>query len=133
MNQDSEFERQEAEYARLEEERTLSPRAKELVQSLNDFVNSGGSHREMEKIAKNLAQQPSHRTLQQSIIKLFMMTIEEMAALPENRTDGRNEASRLIAIQMVEGFKKVRSTYDTEIHGRPISDNVNPSQYLPFI
>ncbi len=130
---ENEFERQEAELARLEEERNLSPKAIELVRNLNDFVNSGGSHRELQKIANNIANQPEHRCLQQSIIRLFMMTIEEMAALPENRTDDRNKASRLVSIQIVEGFKKVRSEFDTKLHGRPINDAANPSQYLPFI
>lgn len=132
MTQD-EFEQQESEFERMERERALSTKAEELVQSLNDFVNSGGSHHEMEKVAKNLANYPSHRTLQQSIMKLFIMSIEQMAALPKNRTDGRNEDSRLIAQQMIEGFKLVRAGYDSKLHGIEINDNANPSQYLPFI
>ncbi|OQA46920.1 MAG: hypothetical protein BWY47_01539 [Bacteroidetes bacterium ADurb.Bin302] len=133
MTTEEEFDRQEAEYEKQVEERTLSPKATELIQSLNDFVNSGGSHRELQKIAKSLAQRPQHRTLQQSIVKLFIMSLEEMANLPENATDARNKESRLIATQMIEGFKKVRSEFDSELHGRPINDAALPSQYIPFV
>jgi uncharacterized coiled-coil DUF342 family protein len=138
MTTEEEFDRQEAEYERMENERMerlniLSPKSQELVNTLNDFVNAGGSHRELQKIAKSLAQNPQHRCLQQSIMRLFMMSIEEMANIHENATDARNEASRLISQQMIEGFRKVRSEYDTKLHGRPIDDNANPSQYLPFI
>ncbi len=129
----SEFERQEKALAEMEEVRNLSSKAQDLVNALNDFVNSGGSHREMEKVAKSLANYPTHRTLQQSIMKLFIMSIEQMAALPENRTDGRNEDSRLIAQQMLEGFKLVRAGYDSKLHGREINDNANPSLYIPFV
>lgn len=137
--EEEEFDRQEAEYNRQLEEKTLSKNSLELFNLLDSYVNGGGgSHsHEARKLAKAIAYGHAngalHRTLQQAIVKLFIMTIEEIASLPENATDARNEDSRLIAIQMIEGFKKVRSEYDSQLHSRPINDAVNPSQYIPFI
>jgi len=138
MNTDAEkeFDRQEEEYRKRTEEMTLSPSALEIFKVLDDKMN-GLSFRDMEKLAKAIANGhingAMHRTIQQSTIRFFMATIEEMAKLDENRTDARNASSRLISMQMVEGFKKVRSEYDSEIHGRPINDACNPSQYLPYV
>lgn len=134
-NQQSDFDRQEEEYKRLEKERTLEPKTEALLKLLENFVNYGGSISESRKLAKAIANGRLHRTLQQSVIRLFLMTLEEMAALPEAHTDARNQASRLISKQMIEGFKKLRSEYDTKLHGRPIDDGerFNPSDYLPFI
>ena len=136
---ESDFDRQEEEYNRRTEEMTLSPTSLEVFNLLDDYVNGGGgAHpREARKLAKAIVRghinNALHPTLQQAIIKLFIMTIEEMADIPERAVGGRNEASCLIAKQMVEGFKKVRSEYDSKIHGRPINDAYNPSEYIPFI
>jgi len=134
------FERQEREYERRIEEMTISPKSKEIIKLLEDYMNGGGgSHpREMRKMARAIAQGhmngQMHRLLQNYVVKLFLMTIEEMAKLePVKHTDPRNENARLVSSQMIDGFNKVRPGYDTKLHGRPIDDTAEPSAYLGSI
>lgn len=133
---EEEFERQEREHERRMEESTISPKSQEIYKLLEDYMNGGGgSHpREMRRVARAIAighiNGNMHRTLQNRVVKLFIMTIEEMAKLEERQTDPRNANARLVSKQMIEGFNKVRPGYDTELHGRPINDTAEPSAYL---
>jgi hypothetical protein len=105
-----------------------SEKVKEMAQALSRFVNTT-SYRENDALAAEILR--DHPTLQQSVIRLFLKTIELMAEKP--RVDGRNEASKQVCQMVVEGFKKERAKFDSELHGREINDAANPSQYLPYI
>lgn len=124
--EESEFERQEREYEAANRE--PSERVKLLAKSLSDFVNAY-NRQDQEDLVKELLK--DHPTLIQNKMRLFLMAIEAMS---ENKhIDGRNEASKLVCTQVVEGFKKVRSEYDSNLHRRAIDDAMLPSQYLPYI
>jgi tRNA(Met) C34 N-acetyltransferase TmcA len=77
----------------------LSP--KELAEALTDFVNSTNREKNKEFIE---AFSNEHRTLQQSVIRLMLQTIE-YAASDEYRTDARNQDSKTVAQTVMSGFK----------------------------
>jgi uncharacterized membrane-anchored protein YjiN (DUF445 family) len=73
---------------------------KELVQEITDYVNTFGD--KSKEFNKSMSCE--HRTLQQSFTKLCLSWIEHVAK-DEYLTDGRNEQSKKIAQQLLEGFK----------------------------
>jgi len=95
----------------------------ELAETITDFVNSY-SHDKKAFIEALFRQ---HRTLQQSTIRLFLEVIEA-AAEPEYRTDGRNENTKQICQEVVQGFKMVRKEKDGKYYME-----TGPSRYLPYI
>lgn len=80
----------------IEQER----KAKELANQLTDFVNNFNC--DHDAFINAFCNQ--HRTLQQSSFRLMLKLIEKMAT-DEYRTDGRNEGSKKVAKQLIEGFK----------------------------
>lgn len=72
-----------------------------------------------------------HPTCQQSVIRLFLKTIEAMAN--KEYVDGRNEDSRLVCEQIIKGFRLARGGYDLKRYGHTTNDQGLPSQYLPYI
>jgi hypothetical protein len=74
---------------------------KELVQEVSDYVNTFNDK------SKEFCEAMSceHRTLQQSFTKLCLQWLEHCASV-EYRTDGRNEQSKKIAMELLEGFKQ---------------------------
>ena len=83
--------------AQLDQER----KAKELAEQLTNFVNNFNC--DHDAFINAFCNQ--HRTLQQSSFRLILMLIEKMGS-DEYRTDGRNEGSKKVAKQLIEGFKK---------------------------
>lgn len=83
-------------------------------ENLSNFVNNYNS----DKKGFKRSFLRDHRTLQQSVIKLFFEVMEEFAET-ENRTDLRNEASYQIC-------KKIINDYKTET-------GYSPSQLIPHI
>lgn len=112
----------------MDNQKKPSERTVELVKQLSRFVNS--YDREDQKDFVKLVLR-DHPTLQQSMIRLMLMTIEAMAE--KEHVDGRNASSKLTCQQVVEGFKAVRAGYDTKLHGRFINDAALPSEYLGYI
>lgn len=100
----------------------------ELVNQLSNLVNNY-NREDQEDFVKLVLRE--HPTLQQSMIRLMLVTIEAMAE--KKYVDARNEESKLVCQQIVEGFKAARSGYDTKLHGRFINDAALPSQYLGHI
>jgi hypothetical protein len=96
----------------------------ELAETITDFVNNF-SDDNRKAFIKALFNQ--HRTLQQSTIRLFLETIEA-AAGEEYRTDGRNENTKQICQEVVQGFKMVRKEKDGKYYME-----TGPSRYLPYI
>ena len=74
---------------------------KELVQEVSDYVNTFNNKGQEFCEAMSC----EHRTLQQSFTKLCLQWIEHCASA-EYRTDGRNEQSKKIAMELLEGFKQ---------------------------
>ncbi len=112
----------------MDRQKEPSVRTTDLVKQLSRFVNSYNKEDQEDFVQLILR---DHPTLQQSMIRLMLMTIEAMAE--KQHVDGRNEASKLTCQQVVDGFKKVRSEYDTKLHGRQINDAALPSQYLGYV
>ena len=126
--EESEFERQEREYEAAN--RQPSERVKLLAKSLSDFVNAY-NRQDQEDLVKELFK--DHPTLIQSKMRLFLSAIEVMAE--SNHIDGRNEASKLVCAQVVEGFRIVRAEEDSKRHSfnYTAKDIALPSQYLSYI
>ena len=103
-------------------------RTTKLAKDLSNFVN-GFNGRDQEDLVQLILR--DHPTLQQSMIRLFVMVIEGMAE--KEYVDGRNKASNQVCQMMISGFKKTRSEFDSKSHGRPINDSALPSQYLSYI
>jgi len=61
--------------------------AAEVAEILADFVNSSYQSDQKDLAAEILCQ---HRTLQQSIFNVFMLTIKAWSELPEHHYDARN-------------------------------------------
>jgi hypothetical protein len=76
---------------------------KEVVKNLSDFVNTFDSDRYAE-FAKQFKRE--HRTLQQSMIRLFVTVIEEVGD-GEYHTDARNEGSKKLCKDIMSGWRKV--------------------------
>lgn len=77
--------------------------AKELVQEITDYVNSFND----KGIEFCSAMSVEHRTLQQSFTKLCLQWIEFISS-DLYRTDARNEQSKKIAQELLQGFKELK-------------------------
>jgi len=69
----------------------IRERPEELVGALSKFVNCFNDKEHLEKVAELVMRE--HRTLQQSIFRLFLRCIRRWAETPESRYDLRNEAT----------------------------------------
>jgi hypothetical protein len=74
---------------------------KEIVNEITDYVNTFNNKEQ--EFCK--AMSAEHRTLQQSFTKLCLSWLEHCAG-SEYRTDGRNEQSKKIAMELLEGFRE---------------------------
>jgi hypothetical protein len=109
--------------------------ADDLMTKLSNYVNYGKSNKAFIDAFKR-----EHNTLQQSMFKMFLELMEEMAN-GEYYTDGRNEASKNIAKTLIKGFKEAKKQeYINEgVSEKRAEDYVNigdgakPSKYLPLI
>lgn len=95
----------------------------ELAEALTDFVNSYNP--KSEEFIKAFFRE--HRTLQQSTIRMFLEVIEAIAE-QEYKTDGRNQATKFVCQDIVEGFKQLKEKRD----GLRF-DGMKPSKFLPYI
>jgi len=101
--------------------------AKEVTSKLTDFLNNFSY--EENSAYFNEAMSREHRTLQQSFTRLAFQWIEFMAS-DEYRTDGRNQQSKQMAQELLEGFEKVMN----EKYGKPFeSTHRKPSRWLGTI
>jgi hypothetical protein len=108
--------------------------AKELMDKLSDYVNYRKPNKAFIEAFKR-----EHRTLQQSMFRMFLELMEDMA-LGSYPTDGRNEQSKAIASQLVEGFREVKKKEFTDT-GYPEhraeeyvrTEGGKPSRYLGHI
>ena len=121
----------EEEYIRNEEN---NQKAMALADALTTFVNGGNKAKLFIDAFKR-----EHRTLQQSAFKMMLELMEEMTT-EDYRVDGRNEASKEIAKDLIEGFKLVREKRyiaegtSVERAAEYVSnDGGKPSKYLPLI
>lgn len=95
----------------------------ELAEAITDYVNSFSP--KSDEFIKALFNQ--HRTLQQSTIRLFLEVIEA-AAKEDYRTDGRNEGSKAVAKDVIEGFRMLKEQKENLKF-----DGMLPSKFLGFI
>ncbi len=112
--------------------------AKELTNKLSDYVNHNRSNKAFIEAFKR-----EHRTLQQSMFKLFLEMVEDLAvemASDNYHTDGRNEASKNVAKTLIEGFKmaKKEEYIKDGVSEERATEYVSgigekPSRYLPLI
>lgn len=72
----------------------------EMAQVLDEFVNGANENHIQDFVAQ--VTKCTHRTLQQSIMRLFVATIEAWASLPESRYDLRNEATIKLCKKIVQ-------------------------------
>lgn len=79
----------------------IMKQTKELVKEVTDYVNTFNNKGQEFCEAMSC----EHRTLQQSFTKLCLSWLEHCAS-DEYRTDGRNEQSKKIAMELLEGFKQ---------------------------
>lgn len=84
---------------------TTEERTSQAVNTLSDFVNTFDADRYSE-FAKQFKRE--HRTLQQSMIRLFVTVIEEVGD-GEYHTDARNEGSKKLCEDIMKGWRKVMS------------------------
>ena len=132
MEREVDFEEQERK--RLKEMDELEE-AKVVMDALGQYVNYRKSTKAFIEAFKR-----EHNTLQQSIFRMFLELVEEMAT--ENyRTDGRNEDSKKMAKTLLEGFKQAKKQEyikDDVSEKRAeeyvtTGDGAKPSRYIPFI
>ncbi len=107
---------------------------KELVNVLSNYVNYRNSTKGFIEAFKR-----EHRTLQQSMFRMMLELMEEMAG-DDYHTDGRNEASKNVAITLLEGFSEMKKQ---EYISQGVSNErakqyvsgvgSKPSAYLPHI
>jgi hypothetical protein len=71
------------------EVKEMSKDARTTANELGDFVNTFTP--DESGFIEGMSHQ--HRTLQQSITRMFLVWLRYLATLPENRYDARNEAS----------------------------------------
>ena len=112
--------------------------AKELTNKLSDYVNHNRSNKAFIEAFKR-----QHRTLQQSMFKLFLEMVEDLAvemASDNYHTDGRNEASKNVAKTLIKGFKmaKKEEYMNDGVSEERATEYVSgigekPSRYLPLI
>ena len=129
---EDEFDRKEREYLKAEKE---LEDAIQVMNVLGDYVNYRKSVPAFIEAFKR-----EHNTLQQSIFGMFLALMEEIAN-GNYRTDGRNEDSKKMAQQLLEGFKLAKKQ---EYISQGVSearandyvttgDGAKPSRYLPHI
>ena len=129
--QEQEFEREERENQRLEKE---IRDAKEVINTLGNYVNYRRSSKAFAEAFKR-----EHRTLQQSMFRMFLELIEDMAS--ENyHTDGRNEDSKKMAQTLIKGFQMVKKqeyleqgVSEQRAEEYVSGEGAKPSRYLPLI
>ena len=109
--------------------------AKKITDALSDYVNYRKSNQAFAEAFKR-----EHRTLQQSMFRMFLELVEDMAS--ENyHTDGRNEDSKKMAQTLIKGFQMVKKQEYLEqgVSEQRAEEYVTlgygakPSRYLPFI
>ena len=108
----------------------------ELMGAFTDMVNYRGK----EDVTKFLEQfKKEHNTLQQSVFRVMMETIDLMAS-EDIYVDGRNESSQAVAKAILRGFREeMRLKFIAEgcSEERALEyskmDMTRPSQYLPTI
>ncbi len=113
----------------------MTPR--ELAETLTDFVNSSNTEK-YDEFVEIFSHQ--HRTLQQSAIGLMLRVIEHVAS-DDYQTDARNEDSKKIARNLIDGFKIVKKQeYINEGTSEAKAEEYvstesgsKPSKYLGFI
>ena len=103
-------------------------KAKALAENFGNFVNSYGH--DTEAFIEAFSRQ--HRTLQQSMMRVMLSTIEHVAS-DAYHTDGRNEQSKEIAKTIIKGFKlqvaiEQRDQFLTE---ERVQDYVNSDYCIP--
>lgn len=106
-----------------------------LMDKLARYVNYNKSKKAFIEAFKR-----EHRTLQQSMFRMFLELMEDMAT-GEYHTDGRNEDSKKMAQTLLEGFKlakKQEYIKDGVSEKRAeeyvsIGDGAKPSKYLPTV
>lgn len=96
--------------------------ATQLVNDLEKFCSSWSHPERAEEFI--LEFRKCHNTHQQSIMRMIFKLIEHLAS-DNFRADGRNEASKKAAQQMLAGFQQV--------NGNGNGNGSLPSQSLPFI
>ena len=124
---------EEIENNRLREQKQFDE-AKVVVGAIADYTNYRKPTKAFIEAFKR-----EHRTLQQSMFRMMLELVEEMAS--ENyHTDGRNEDSKKMAQTLLKGFKMAKKQ---EYLNQGLSeqraeeyvswDGEKPSKYLPFI
>lgn len=100
----------------LNHNKVMKQSPEEVIEALADYANVFGSHSpEFIKAFEN-----QHRTLQQSIIRLFLQTLEYVAT-EDYETDLRNQASQKVAHQLIYLWKELNGKHSL------------PSKHLPLI
>lgn len=125
------FEEQELELLKREQEQHD---AKKITDILSDYVNYRKSNKAFVEAFKR-----EHRTLQQSMFRMFLELIEEMAS--ENyHTDGRNQDSKKLSQTLIKGFQLLKKQEYLEqgisehrAEEYVSGDGAKLSKYLPFI
>ncbi len=114
---------------------TSKEKAKQLAEDFGNFVNSYGH--DTDAFIEAFSRQ--HRTLQQSMVRVMLATIEHVAS-DEYSTDGRNEQSKAVAQTIIKGFKtqtaiEQRDLFLTEdrVNDYVNSDYCIPSKFLGTI
>jgi hypothetical protein len=111
--------------------------AKELAEIITDFVNSSNTEK-YDEFVEIFSHQ--HRTLQQSAIGLMLRVIEHVAS-DDYKTDPRNEDSKKIARNLIDGFKIVKKqeymdegTSEAKAEEYVSTESGSkPSKYLGFV
>jgi len=117
-NQNEEFERQEREFARVQER---NEKWDKLLNDFSDLVNNFNYKDQAAGFIQAFGKQ--HRTLQQSMMRVMFANIEHCAS-PDYRTDGRNEQTHKACKLMVDSYKNAM---------REIYEGAKPSQSLGSI
>ena len=106
--------------------------ARKVVNELSDYVNYRRSTDAFISEFKN-----DHRTLQQSMFRLMLNIIHEIAD-DSYQTDGRNEDSKIIAKLIVNGFKQQKkleliNNGFSEKNASDMTENFKMSDYLRYV
>lgn len=78
--------------------------SKKLANEITNYLNTFGDKSE----AFNEAMSTEHRTLQQNFTRLALAWLEHVAS-DEYRTDGRNEASKVMCKDLKAGYRMVQA------------------------
>ena len=98
--------------------------AKELMEDITNFVNTYSCDKEGFKQAFKR----QHCTLQQSTMRLFLELIEDIADDDDFYVDGRNEATKKVSKDLIEGYRLLREKRDNFSF-----QDMKPSRDLPLI